>query len=185
MADNSRCTLCGAARIPLNREGTRFGVCTFIECPDPMHDLQATASPAPQPSPCPHCVDGKIFTDSTEPDCVTCDGTGVAPQPEPTPKLWSCVNCRIRVKSRYDLHINERLVCVQCNAEMEPWTPGMPVHDKSSVPAPPSREQRICGNCGLPLEEGETEEMCREIDAMSERLRKARESAQPKGEGKQ
>lgn len=44
--------------------------------------------------------------------------------------------------------------------------------------------RRICGNCGLPLEEGETEEMCREIDAMSERLRKARSSGAPKGEGK-
>jgi len=41
------------------------------------------SSPAPQPEGkrCPHCVDGKVFTDSEEPDCVTCDGTGEIVEP--------------------------------------------------------------------------------------------------------
>lgn len=39
--DKSRCTLCGAPRIPLNREKTKFGACTLIGCPDPLHDYEA------------------------------------------------------------------------------------------------------------------------------------------------
>lgn len=37
--------------------------------------------------------------------------------------LWSCVNCRIRVETICDFHINDRPICVHCNAEMEPYVP--------------------------------------------------------------
>lgn len=38
--------------------------------------------------------------------------------------VWKCVNCSMRVATHGDLHINERPVCVQCNAEMESYQPG-------------------------------------------------------------
>jgi hypothetical protein len=41
--------------------------------------------------------------------------------------IWSCINCRNRVETHCDFHINERPVCVQCNAEMEPFRPGTPI----------------------------------------------------------
>jgi hypothetical protein len=37
--------------------------------------------------------------------------------------VWECCVCRYRVQSNHDLHINDRLICVQCNAEMEPYVP--------------------------------------------------------------
>jgi hypothetical protein len=37
--------------------------------------------------------------------------------------VWECCICRHRVQSTFDIHINDRLVCVSCNAEMEPYTP--------------------------------------------------------------
>lgn len=48
-----RCTLCGCERIPLDREKTRFGVCTFIECKNPTYDLDLernTVTPQDSPS---------------------------------------------------------------------------------------------------------------------------------------
>lgn len=46
--DPSRCSLDGAARIPLDRERTKFGVCTLVAgkdgkggCKDPLHDYNA------------------------------------------------------------------------------------------------------------------------------------------------
>jgi len=44
--------------------------------------------------------------------------------------IWSCVHCRMRVQSNQDFHINDRLKCVQCNAEMEPWLEGMDVYEE-------------------------------------------------------
>lgn len=38
--------------------------------------------------------------------------------------VWKCVNCSMRVATHGDLHVNERPLCVQCNAEMEPYQPG-------------------------------------------------------------
>lgn len=41
-----------------------------------------------------------------------------------------------------------------------------------------TRPERICGNCGLPLVQTETEEACRELDKVAARL-EARRAAQP------
>jgi hypothetical protein len=37
---NNRCSLCGAPRIPLDRDNTRLGVCTLIGCKEPDHDYK-------------------------------------------------------------------------------------------------------------------------------------------------
>lgn len=37
--DKSRCSVCGSGRAPLDREKTRFGVCTLVDCKDPLRDL--------------------------------------------------------------------------------------------------------------------------------------------------
>lgn len=54
-----RCSLDGAPRIPLNREGTEFGVCTLIGCTDPLHDYNleqaAKADSKPSEEKCPTC----------------------------------------------------------------------------------------------------------------------------------
>jgi hypothetical protein len=34
--------------------------------------------------------------------------------------VWECINCGYRVATAFDLHINDRPTCVECNAEMEP-----------------------------------------------------------------
>jgi hypothetical protein len=46
-----RCSLCGSQRLPLNREGTRFGACSLVPgddgkggCPDPLHDYEREPS---------------------------------------------------------------------------------------------------------------------------------------------
>ena len=82
--DKSRCSLCGAARMPLNREKTEFGVCTFIECKNPTYDLdrERREQPAPgEPSytnrhgkPCSKaCYEGR-HEECTE-DYSTCNCT--------------------------------------------------------------------------------------------------------------
>lgn len=43
-----------------------------------------------------------------------------SPQVTPQLYLWVCIICGKRVQSRRNLHINERLTCAECNAEMEP-----------------------------------------------------------------
>lgn len=41
---DGKCSLCGSSRVPLNREGTKFGACVFPECKDSMHDYNAEQS---------------------------------------------------------------------------------------------------------------------------------------------
>lgn len=33
--------------------------------------------------------------------------------------IWKCPDCRIRVRTILDLHINQRPICVECNVEMQ------------------------------------------------------------------
>ena len=51
--------------------------------------------------------------------------------------VWECINCHHKVCSVQDFHINERLVCVSCGAEMELWSE--------------ETEEDVCGD-GLGLE---------------------------------
>jgi hypothetical protein len=34
--------------------------------------------------------------------------------------VWKCIVCGHRVMTQMDLHVNDRPICVECNAEMEP-----------------------------------------------------------------
>jgi len=44
----------------------------------------------------------------------------VAAAEPPSMWIWRCIKCRMCVQTQQDLHINQRPICVQCNAEMEP-----------------------------------------------------------------
>ena len=32
--------------------------------------------------------------------------------------IWECPGCGIRVQTLFDLHVNQRPICVECNIEM-------------------------------------------------------------------
>ena len=34
--------------------------------------------------------------------------------------IWQCIMCKKRVQTATDFHINDRPICVECNAEMQP-----------------------------------------------------------------
>jgi len=33
--------------------------------------------------------------------------------------IWKCGGCGIRVQTLFNLHVNQRPICVECNLEME------------------------------------------------------------------
>jgi hypothetical protein len=37
--------------------------------------------------------------------------------------LWKCINCSMVIRTTCDFHINDRPICLRCNAEMEPAQP--------------------------------------------------------------
>lgn len=51
--------------------------------------------------------------------------------------VWVCGVCTKRVGTALDFHINERLTCVECNAEMAPYVPEEVV----------AQAKRYCGGC--------------------------------------
>jgi len=46
--------------------------------------------------------------------------------------IWRCVGCGIRVQTLFDLHVNQRPICVECNIEMGP--DDRPICKKCSEP---------------------------------------------------
>jgi hypothetical protein len=87
--------------------------------------VESLPQPAAPPETCPTCGspnrgylgDGCFHPAPIDP------WHDVVAAPEPNLYLWSCVNCRKRIQTRENLHINSRIICAECNAEMEPYIP--------------------------------------------------------------
>jgi hypothetical protein len=138
------CSACGVSEMPCKHYGTEAQPSPSAEPTAPQPSTSTKESIWVTSGSSSAAGAGQFFTATPAPVPTVNETREPAPQPTPpTGNIWSCVNCRKRIQTCCGFAINFRPLCVECNAEMEPYIPNVtPL--AAEAPAQPSPATCSC-----------------------------------------